>query len=215
MTAMYKIIFATGNEGKMKEIREILDGLTFLGEKVQILSMKEAGIDIDIIEDGTTFEENAMIKARAVAGAAKEAIVLADDSGLVIDYLNGEPGIYSARYLGKDTSYRVKNANLVQRLEGVPDEKRSARFVCAIAAVLPDGRELSTRGTIEGRIGYEEKGLNGFGFDPIFYVPEIGKYTAELSDEDKNRISHRGKALRAMREELEKELEKKLEKKLG
>lgn len=210
MTAMYKIIFATGNEGKMKEIREILAGLTFLGEKVQILSMKEAGIDIDIIEDGTTFEENAMIKARAVAGAAKEAIVLADDSGLVIDYLNGEPGIYSARYLGKDTSYRVKNANLVQRLEGVPDEKRSARFVCAIAAVLPDGRELSTRGTIEGRIGYEEKGLNGFGFDPIFYVPEIGKYTAELSDEDKNRISHRGKALRAMREELEKELEKKL-----
>ncbi len=210
MTAMYKIIFATGNEGKMKEIREILDGLTFLGEKVQILSMKEAGIDIDIIEDGTTFEENAMIKARAVAEAAKEAIVLADDSGLVIDYLNGEPGIYSARYLGKDTSYRVKNANLVQRLEGVPDEKRSARFVCAIAAVLPDGRELSTRGTIEGRIGYEEKGLNGFGFDPIFYVPEIGKYTAELSDEDKNRISHRGKALRAMREELEKELEKKL-----
>ena len=207
---MYKIIFATGNEGKMKETREILDGLTFLGEKVQILSMKEAGIDIDIIEDGTTFEENAMIKARAVAGAAKEAIVLADDSGLVIDYLNGEPGIYSARYLGKDTSYRVKNANLVQRLEGVPDEKRSARFVCAIAAVLPDGRELSTRGTIEGRIGYEEKGLNGFGFDPIFYVPEIGKYTAELSDEDKNRISHRGKALRAMREELEKELEKKL-----
>ena len=202
--------FATGNEGKMKEIREILDGLTFLGEKVQILSMKEAGIDIDIIEDGTTFEENAMIKARAVAEAAKEAIVLADDSGLVIDYLNGEPGIYSARYLGKDTSYRVKNANLVQRLEGVPDEKRSARFVCAIAAVLPDGRELSTRGTIEGRIGYEEKGLNGFGFDPIFYVPEIGKYTAELSDEDKNRISHRGKALRAMREELEKELEKKL-----
>lgn len=207
---MYKIIFATGNEGKMKEIREILDGLTFLGEKVQILSMKEAGIDIDIIEDGTTFEENAMIKARAVAGTTKEAIVLADDSGLVIDYLNGEPGIYSARYLGKDTSYRVKNANLVQRLEGVPDEKRSARFVCAIAAVLPDGRELSTRGTIEGRIGYEEKGLNGFGFDPIFYVPEIGKYTAELSDEDKNRISHRGKALRAMREELEKELEKKL-----
>ena len=202
MTAMYKIIFATGNEGKMKEIREILDGLTFLGEKVQILSMKEAGIDMDIIEDGTTFEENAMIKARAVAGAAKEAIVLADDSGLVIDYLNGEPGIYSARYLGKDTSYRVKNANLVQRLEGVPDEKRSARFVCAIAAVLPDGRELSTRGTIEGRIGYEEKGLNGFGFDPIFYVPEIGKYTAELSDEDKNRISHRGKALQAIKEEL-------------
>jgi len=205
---MYRIIFATGNEGKMKEIREILEGLTFLGERVQILSMKEAGIDMDIVEDGTTFEENAMIKARAVAEAAGDAIVLADDSGLVIDYLNGEPGIYSARYLGKDTSYRVKNANLVQRLEGVPDEKRTARFVCAIAAALPDGRELSTTGTIEGRIGYEEKGQNGFGFDPIFYVPEIGKYTAELSDEDKNQISHRGKALRAMREELEKKLEK-------
>lgn len=205
---MYRIIFATGNEGKMKEIREILEGLTFLGERVQILSMKEAGIDMDIVEDGTTFEENAMIKARAVAEAAGDAIVLADDSGLVIDYLNGEPGIYSARYLGKDTSYRVKNANLVQRLEGVPDEKRTARFVCAIAAALPDGRELSTTGTIEGRIGYEEKGRNGFGFDPIFYVPEIGKYTAELSDEDKNQISHRGKALRAMREELEKKLEK-------
>ena len=204
MTAMYKIIFATGNEGKMKEIREILDGLTFLGEKVQILSMKEAGIDMDIIEDGTTFEENAMIKARAVAGAAKEAIVLADDSGLVIDYLNGEPGIYSARYLGKDTSYRVKNANLVQRLEGVPDEKRSARFVCAIAAVLPDGRELSTRGTIEGRIGYEEKGANGFGYDPIFYVPRFDKTTAELTEEEKNQVSHRGKALQLMKEELKK-----------
>ena len=202
---MEKIIFATGNEHKMIEIRAILSDLG-----AEILSQKEAGIKADVVEDGATFEENAMIKARAVAGAAKEAIVLADDSGLVIDYLNGEPGIYSARYLGKGTSYRVKNANLVQRLEGVPDEKRSARFVCAIAAVLPDGRELSTRGTIEGRIGYEEKGLNGFGFDPIFYVPEIGKYTAELSDEDKNRISHRGKALRAMREELEKELEKKL-----
>ena len=199
-----RIVFATGNAGKMKEIKMILGDLG-----MPVVSMKEAGIEADIVEDGTSFAENAQIKASAVFEKCHD-IVLADDSGLVIDYLNGEPGIYSARYLGKDTSYRVKNANLVQRLEGVPDEKRSARFVCAIAAVLPDGRELSTRGTIEGRIGYEEKGLNGFGFDPIFYVPEIGKYTAELSDEDKNRISHRGKALRAMREELEKELEKKL-----
>ena len=202
MTAMYKIIFATGNEGKMKEIREILDGLTFLGEKVQILSMKEAGIDIDIIEDGTTFEENAMIKARAVAGAAKEAIVLADDSGLVIDYLNGEPGIYSARYLGKDTSYRVKNANLVQRLEGVPDEKRTARFVCAIAAAFPDGTMKTVRAAMEGRIGYKESGENGFGYDPIFYLPEYGCTSAELSMEEKNKISHRGKALRMIKDEL-------------
>ena len=201
---MDKIIFATGNEGKMKEVRMILEDLG-----LPVLSLKDAGITADVEENGTTFEENAQIKAKTICNLTGE-IVLADDSGLEIDYLNKEPGIYSARYMGEDTSYHIKNANLIERLEGVPDEKRSARFVCAIAAVLPDGRELSTRGTIEGRIGYEEKGLNGFGFDPIFYVPEIGKYTAELSDEDKNRISHRGKALRAMREELEKELEKKL-----
>ena len=204
MTAMYKIIFATGNEGKMKEIREILDGLTFLGEKVQILSMKEAGIDIDIIEDGTTFEENAMIKARAVAGAAKEAIVLADDSGLEIDYLNKEPGIYSARYMGEDTSYHIKNVNLIGRLEGVPDEKRTARFVCAIAAVLPNGEVLHSEGTIEGIIGYEEQGENGFGYDPIFYLPQYGCTTAQLEPDVKNELSHRGKALRAIKEQLRK-----------
>lgn len=202
---MQRIIFATGNQDKMHEFREILEGFQLHGEDVQILSMKEAGIDVDIIEDGTTFTENALIKARSIAGEAKDAIVLADDSGLEIDYLHGEPGIYSARYLGKDTPYSVKNANFIERLNGVPDEKRSARFVCAIAAVLPDGRELTTLGTIEGRIGYQETGSNGFGFDPIFYVPELGKYTAELSDEDKNAISHRGKALRAMRTKLEQE----------
>ena len=204
-----RIVFATGNAGKIKEIRMIMEDTG-----LEVVSMKDAGIKADIEENGKTYEENALIKARAVAAFTKD-IVMADDSGLEIDYLNKEPGIYSARYLGEDTPYSVKNANLINRLEGVPDEERTARFVCAIAAVLPDGRELTTLATIEGRIGYEEKGLNGFGFDPIFYVPEIGKYTAELSDEDKNRISHRGKALRAMREELEKELEKKLEKKLG
>ena len=193
-----RIIFATGNAGKIKEINMIM-----ADTGMQVVSMKEAGISIDIEENGSTYEENAMIKARAVA-AYTDDIVMADDSGLEIDYLNKEPGIYSARYMGEDTSYRIKNANLISRLEGVPDEKRTARFVCAIAAVLPDGRELTTRATIEGRIGYAEQGENGFGFDPIFYVPEFGKTTAELSEEEKNQVSHRGKALELMKEELKK-----------
>lgn len=197
--AVKRIIFATGNAGKMREIREIL--ADFGGE---ILSMKETGISTDVEENGASYEENALIKARAVAEKAGDAVVLADDSGLEIDALGGEPGIYSARYLGEDTSYRVKNANLIERLAGVPEEKRTARFVCAIAAVLPDGRELVTKAAVEGRIGYEEKGEGGFGYDPIFYVPEFGRTTAELSEEEKNQISHRGKALRLMREELRK-----------
>lgn len=193
---MNKIIFATGNKDKMKEIRMILSDLD-----VEILSMKEAGISVDIEENGTTFEENALIKANAVA-AYTDAIVLADDSGLEIDYLNKEPGIYSARYMGEDTSYRIKNGNLIQRLEGVPDEKRTARFVCAVAAAFPDGTVKTVRETMEGRIGYEEKGENGFGYDPIFYLPEYGCTSAELSMEEKNKISHRGKALRAIRDVL-------------
>lgn len=195
-----RIIFATGNEGKMREIRKILGDMN-----VEICSMKEAGIQVDIIEDGSTFEENAIIKAKAVA-AQTDAIVLADDSGLEIDYLNKEPGIYSARYLGEDTPYTLKNRNLIDRLTGVPDEERTARFVCAIAAVLPDGEIITTHGVIEGRIGYEEKGNNGFGYDPIFYVPEYGCSTAQLSEEQKNQISHRGKALEAMKTELKKRM---------
>ena len=194
-----KILFATGNQGKMRDITRILEDLG-----MEISSMKEAGICLDIEENGTTYEENALIKARAVAAACKEAIVLADDSGLEIDYLNREPGVYSAIYMGEDTSYSIKNANLVSRLEGVPEEQRTARFVCAIAAVLPDGRELTTRATVEGRIGYGDKGQGGFGYDPIFYVPELGKTTAELTEDEKNEVSHRGKALRLMKEELRK-----------
>ena len=197
-----KIIFATGNEGKMREVREILQDMD-----ADILSMKEAGIDIDIVEDGTTFEENAAIKARAVAAATQEeAIVLADDSGLEVDYLDKEPGIYSARYMGEDTPYSIKNKNLIDRLEGVPDNKRTARFVCAIAAALPGGEVVTTSGVIEGRIDHEEKGNNGFGYDPIFYVPEYGRTTAQLSVEEKNRISHRARALAAMKKELEQRL---------
>lgn len=196
---MKRMIFATGNENKMKEIREILGALP-----LEILSMKEAGVSADIVEDGKTFEENALIKARAICKLAGE-MVLADDSGLEIDYLNKEPGIYSARYMGEDTSYHIKNKSLIDRLEGVPDEKRTARFVCAIAAVFPDGKELVVRGTVEGIIGYEEKGENGFGYDPIFYLPECGCTTAELPPEEKNSISHRGNALRLMKELLERE----------
>lgn len=189
-----KVIFATSNEGKMKEVRAILEDLG-----MEVLSMKEAGIHVDVVEDGTTFEENAVIKATEIQKVCGE-IVLADDSGLEVDYLNKEPGIYSARYMGEDTSYRIKNQNLIDRLEGVEDEKRTARFVCAIAAAFPDGTVEVTRGTIEGRIGYAESGENGFGYDPIFYVPEYGCTTAQLSPEQKNEVSHRGKALREMKE---------------
>ena len=191
-----RIIFATGNEGKMREIRMIMADLG-----LEILSMKEAGICVEVDENGTTFEENAVIKAKGIAAVCND-IVLADDSGLEIDALNKEPGVYSARYMGEDTSYRIKNANLIDRLEGVADEERTARFVCAIAAVLPDGRVLETKAAMEGRIGYEERGENGFGYDPIFMLPEYGKSTAELSSEEKNKLSHRGKALRLMKEKL-------------
>lgn len=191
-----KIVFATGNAGKIREIRMIMEDTGF-----EVVSMKEAGIAIDVEENGSTYEENALIKARAVAKYT-DAIVMADDSGLEVDYLDKEPGIYSARYMGEDTSYRIKNQNIIDRLTGVPDEKRTARFVCAIAALLPDGRELTTRAAIEGRIDHEERGSHGFGYDPIFYVPQFGKTTAELTEEEKNQVSHRGKALRLMKEEL-------------
>lgn len=196
------VIFATGNKDKMFEIREILAGMDFI---TNVKSMKEAGIDIDIIEDGTTFEENAMIKAVAVYEAAVVAgmsniLVLADDSGLSVEALNGEPGIYSARYMGKDTSYDIKNRNLIDRVNKEGNGNRRAQFVCAIAGVFPDGTREVVRGVIDGEIATEPHGSNGFGFDPIFYVPSIGCTTAELAPGDKHAISHRGNALRMMRE---------------
>ena len=195
---MKKLIFATGNEGKMKEVRMILADLD-----VEVLSLKEAGIEAEAEENGATFEENAKIKAAEIMKRSGE-IVLADDSGLEVDALNKEPGNYSARYMGYDTSYHIKNQNLIRRLEGKTGKERSARFVCAIAAAFPDGRVLTTRGTMEGEIGYEERGENGFGYDPIFYLPEYGCYSGELPLEVKNSLSHRGKALRLMKEELRK-----------
>lgn len=199
-TTTQKIIFATGNEGKIREIRSVL-----AETGMEVLSMKEAGIQVDVIEDGNTFEENARIKAGAIAAVCKE-IVLADDSGLEIDYLNKEPGIYSARYMGEDTSYTIKNQNLLERMEGVPEKDRTARFVCAIAAAFPDGSVETVSAAMEGRIGYEARGENGFGYDPIFYLPEYGCSTAELSMEQKNEVSHRGKALRKMKRVLEKRM---------
>ena len=192
-----RIVFATGHAGKVREVKAILADLN-----MEVLSMKEAGVLAEAEENGTTFAENAVIKAKDIAAKVPDAIVMADDSGLVVDALNGEPGIYSARYMGEDTPYSVKNANIIKRLEGVPVEGRTARFVCAIAAVLPDGRVFSTEGTIEGYISYEERGNGGFGYDPIFMVPEYGCSTAELSAEAKNAISHRGRALNAMKVKL-------------
>ena len=205
---MYKIVFATSNQGKMREIRAILQDT-----EAEILSMKEAGVFLEIEENGTTFTENAIIKAQAVAqalsgkeGFQADCVVLADDSGLEIDCLGGEPGIYSASNLGDETPFDRKSQDFLRRLEGVADDKRTARFVCAIAAVWSDGGVYTTLGTIEGRIGHELKGDNGFGYDPIFYLPEYGCTAAELSDEEKNRISHRSRALEQMKPELMKRM---------
>lgn len=197
---MTKIIFATGNQGKMREIKQIMEDMD-----VEVVSMKEAGIFADIEENGTTFEENALIKARTIANESN-TIVLADDSGLEIDFLDKAPGVLSARYMGEDTPYEVKNAHILELLKEVQGKARSARFVCAIAAVFPDGREFTTYATIEGEIAHKSAGENGFGYDPIFYVPEFGKTTAELSPDEKNKISHRGKALNMMKEILKNEL---------
>ena len=193
---MCKIIFATTNENKMREIKMILADVPF-----EIVSLKESGINADIEENGTTFEENAVIKAKAICELTG-LITLADDSGLEIDYIHKEPGVYSARYMGEETPYHVKNQSLIERLKDAEGEQRSARFVCVIAAAFPDGRVITTRGTIEGRIGFEERGNNGFGYDPILYVPEYNMKTGEMPPELKNKISHRGKALEQMKEEL-------------
>ena len=193
---MKSIILASNNKDKVKEVKEILKGY-------DIISMKEAGIDVDIEENGTTFEENALIKARAIMKLTGQ-ITMADDSGLEIDYLNKAPGVYSARFMGHDTSYDIKNKALIQKLEGVKGSDRSGRFVCAIAVCFPDGREIVKRGTMEGLIAEEKKGDNGFGYDPIVYLPEYGKTSGELAPEEKNKISHRGKALALIKEELDK-----------
>ncbi len=197
---MTEIVFATQNPGKAREV-----AMMFADMDVCVKTLKEAGIEAAIVENGSTFMENARIKAETIARHT-DKIVLADDSGLVIDYLNGEPGIYSARYMGEDTSYDIKNQNILERMKDAPEQLRSARFVCAMAAVMPDGEVIETEGVMEGIIGYEIAGENGFGYDPIFYLPEFKASSAEITPEEKNAVSHRGKALRLMQGELQKRI---------
>lgn len=198
---MRRIIFATTNKNKVKEVNMMMEDFD-----VELVTMKEAGIDVDIVENGTTFEENAIIKARTIMEMTGE-IAIADDSGLEVDYLDGAPGIYSARFLGEDTSYDIKNNYIIDKLKNVRGKERSARFVCAMAAAFPNGEVLTCKGTIEGVIALEQKGTNGFGYDPIVYVPEYEMTTGEMAPELKNSISHRGKALEQMKEILRTRLE--------
>ena len=201
MTDEFKLILATSNKDKAREIAEILKDTPFV-----VTTMKEEGFDPDIVEDGSTFEENALIKARAVHELAKGAYVMADDSGLCIDALDGAPGIYSARFCGEDSTYPEKFARIFEMLKDVPEEKRTAMFVCSIAVVRPDGTEFTVRGEIHGILHEKPMGDGGFGYDPIFYVPEFGMTTAQMTKEQKNSISHRGKASRAMAERLKAEI---------
>lgn len=201
MTKELKLILATSNKDKVREIGEILSGTPFVA-----VSMRDEGFNPDIVEDGKTFEENALIKARAVHALAPDAYVMADDSGLCIDALDGAPGIYSARFCGENSTYPEKFAKIFEMLKDVPEEKRTAKFVCSIAVVRPDGSEFTVRGEICGVLHEKPAGDGGFGYDPIFYVPEFGMTTAQMTKEQKNSISHRGKASRAMAEKLKEDL---------
>lgn len=189
-------IVATKNKDKLVEIRDILADLPF-----HIIGMEEAGVHLDIDENASTFEGNALIKAQALHNVV-DGYCMADDSGLCIDALDGAPGIYSARFFGRDSSYEEKIGELWRLLKDVPYEKRTAQFVCAIAVVAPDGTHFTVKEKVEGIIIDEMRGENGFGYDPVFYVPSLGKTTAEIPEEEKNQISHRGLALRAMLDKL-------------
>ena len=201
MTKEFKLILATSNKDKAREIAEILSDTPFV-----VTTMKDEGYDPDIVEDGKTFEENALIKARTVHALAEGAYVMADDSGLCIDALDGAPGIYSARFCGENSTYPEKFAKIFEMLKDVPEGKRTAKFVCSIAVVRPDGSEFTVRGEVCGVLHEKPMGDGGFGYDPIFYVPEFGMTTAQMTKEQKNSISHRGKASRAMAEKLKADL---------
>lgn len=194
------IILATNNKSKVKEISEMMSGSDITFE-----SLADAGINVEVEETGTTFEENALLKAREICKLSGKPTI-SDDSGLEIDALDGAPGIYSSRFMGEDTPYDIKNNALIEKLENVADPDRTARFRCCMALVLPDGREFVTEGAMEGIIAREPKGINGFGYDPILFIPEYNRTSAELSSEEKNNISHRGEALRKMIEVIKKEL---------
>ena len=205
----YQIIFATGNKGKIREIKEIVKDSDHK-DRIEVLSMREADVEAEPDENGADFEDNALIKASAVYDLLQSRpvpedtvrIVMSDDSGLVIDALGGAPGVHSARYMGYDTDYRLRMEHILELMKNIPEEQRSARFVAAVAAVLPDGQSRVVRGAMEGRIGHSIAGENGFGYDPFFYLPQYGMTSAEISPEEKNKISHRGQALRKMLTEL-------------
>lgn len=195
-----ELLVATSNKDKIREMRECLEGTG-----IEVFSLKDKGISIDIDENGTTFMENSRIKAKAVHDLTGAA-VMADDSGFCVDALDGGPGVYSARFMGETTSYDIKNNYIIDKLRGLPEEKRGARYVCAIVCILEDGKELAVEETIEGKVTHEQLGTGGFGFDPIFFCNELGCTFGQASEEDKNRVSHRGKALVKIVEMLREEL---------
>ena len=199
---MKKLILASNNAKKVKEIKEILEGLT-----IEVKSLKDEGIDIDVVEDGKTFEENAKKKAKEIyefllSKGKKDFIVLADDSGLEVDYLNGEPGIYSARYSGEHGNDDKNNEKLLENLEGVPKEKRGAQFVCQLSLFTDKGEYYTVRGEVRGFIIESIQGKGGFGYDPLFFYEPFNKTFGELEAEEKNKISHRGIALIKLKDTL-------------
>lgn len=195
-----RIVFATGNAGKVREIKDILDDT-----EASVYSLKDMGLRSEADENGASFGDNAFIKAHEIydilkkSGQMTDTIVMADDSGLCIDALGGEPGVHSARFMGHDTDYSIKNAAILKKLENVPDDKRGAQFVCHICAIDENGRRYDAEDEMPGMIAHESRGREGFGYDPIFYLPELGRTSGELSEEEKNAISHRGKVLRSMK----------------
>ena len=200
---MKKIILASNNSHKVEEIKNILKDIN-----IEVKSLKEENIDIDIIEDGTTFEENAMKKAKGIADYLKlrgeeNFIVMADDSGIEVDYLNGAPGVYSARYAGEHGNDDMNNEKLLRELKDVPEDKRTGRFVCQIVIVDSNNKELSIRGEVEGKILKEINGAGGFGYDPLFYYEPLNKSFGELSSEEKNKVSHRAKALNELKQRID------------
>lgn len=194
---MRRLIVASNNEHKINEIKQILKDFP-----MEIISLREAGINIDVEENGSTFMENAHIKAIEIYKLIGNAMVLADDSGLAVDILNGEPGVYSARYSGEHGNDKKNNEKLLSKLKGIDFEKRSGKFICAIELIIDENKIINVQGEVKGYIIEREKGDNGFGYDPLFYVPEFDKTMAEMSFEEKNSISHRGKALRKLKEEV-------------
>lgn len=190
------IVVGTSNKGKLKEIKEIMKDTEY-----KVFSLDDLNLNVNIEEDGQTYEENALKKAKEICKLANK-IVLADDSGLEIDFLDKKPGIYSSRFLGEDTPYNIKNRKILEMLKDVDWNNRTARFVCCIACYFPSGDSFCVKDTLEGYISLEAKGENGFGYDPIFYLESIDKNLAQISKEEKSKISHRYKALLKMKDKL-------------